>query len=82
MVFLCCLSTLATIIGVIYLLKAAFVAFSHIRVALIRLTPEWGSKYGLGSWVVVTGCTEGIGKGFCYVLAPLRFHLCLVSRNR
>jgi 17beta-estradiol 17-dehydrogenase / very-long-chain 3-oxoacyl-CoA reductase len=79
---LCWLVTVAKVIGFIYLIRAAITVLKHIRTAMVRLTPEWASKYGLGSWAVVTGCTEGIGKGFCYVLAPLRINLCLVSRNK
>jgi len=35
----------------------------------------------LGSWAVVTGATDGIGKGFCLELARQGMNIVLVSRN-
>ena len=35
----------------------------------------------LGSWAVVTGATDGIGKGFCLELAKQGMNIVLVSRN-
>jgi 17beta-estradiol 17-dehydrogenase / very-long-chain 3-oxoacyl-CoA reductase len=32
--------------------------------------------------VIITGCTEGIGKGFCFPLAKIGFYLCLISINK
>ena len=33
------------------------------------------------SWAVVTGATDGIGLGFCKVLAKMGFNIVLISRN-
>ena len=38
------------------------------------------NRYGEG-YVVITGCTDGIGLGFAEVLAPM-FDLILVARNQ
>ncbi|KAI5066957.1 hypothetical protein GOP47_0017485 [Adiantum capillus-veneris] len=38
------------------------------------------SRYG--SWAVVTGCTDGIGKGFCFQLAKRRLNLILIGRSQ
>lgn len=78
----CCLSTLVYLIGSLYLIKAIWTVVSAVRIALTSINVEWATKYGLGSWAVVTGCTEGIGKAFCFPLAAVRFNLCLVSRNK
>ena len=39
-------------------------------------------RYGSGSYAVVTGCTEGIGRSFANKLSDLGFNLVLVSRNK
>ncbi|KFA61997.1 hypothetical protein S40285_07910 [Stachybotrys chlorohalonatus IBT 40285] len=40
------------------------------------------SKYGKpGSWVVITGASDGLGKEFAFQLAAKRFNLVLVSRT-
>lgn len=36
--------------------------------------------YGDG-WAVVTGASDGIGFGFCQVLASQGYNICLISRN-
>ena len=38
-------------------------------------------RYGSGSWVLVTGATDGIGREFCEQFAKLGFNIILVSRN-
>jgi 17beta-estradiol 17-dehydrogenase / very-long-chain 3-oxoacyl-CoA reductase len=37
--------------------------------------------YGKNSWAVITGATDGIGKGFAMSLARRGFNIALVSRN-
>lgn len=37
------------------------------------------SRYG--SWALVTGCTDGIGKAFCFQFAKQRLNLILVGRS-
>ncbi len=46
--------------------------------------PDFNKKYcqnGKDSWAVVTGATDGIGLGFCKILAKLGFNIVLISRN-
>lgn len=44
--------------------------------------PHFISRYGPGSYVIITGATEGIGKGFAEILASKGMNLVLVSRNQ
>lgn len=39
-------------------------------------------RYGENSWVMVTGASDGIGKGFCEEFAKLGFNIVLVARNQ
>ena len=39
------------------------------------------TQYGIGSWALITGSTDGIGLGFAKVLAKQGFNIVLVSRN-
>ena len=38
-------------------------------------------RYGKNSWAIVTGSSDGLGKGFCLELASKGFNLVLLSRN-
>jgi hypothetical protein len=73
---------LISLIGLLAFFKMIWAVSVAVRVALTLINSEWASKYGIGTWAVVTGCTEGIGKAFCPPLARVGFNLCLVSRNR
>ena len=39
------------------------------------------ADYGIGSWALVTACTDGIGQGFAEVLAKKGFNIVQVGRN-
>jgi len=69
------------VVGAATLFRALCAFFTFLKITFSRLTPQWIDKYGKGSWAIVTGCTEGIGKAFCFELADLGFSLVLVSRN-
>ena len=38
-------------------------------------------RFGRGSWVVITGTTNGIGKAYAFELAKEGFNLVLIARN-
>ena len=43
---------------------------------------DLAERYGKGSWALVTGASDGIGKEYCLQLAQKGFNVCLVSRTR
>lgn len=47
----------------------------------IRKRHDLLKRYGDNSWVLVTGATDGIGKGLCGELARTGFNIILVSRT-
>jgi short-subunit dehydrogenase len=67
-------------------------AYTYISFLFLKLL-EWIYKvtlrsrkphnciYGVGSWVFITGASEGIGKNFAEEFAKQGFNLILVSRN-
>lgn len=46
------------------------------------IMPKINLKEKYGSWAVVTGCTDGIGKAFSYELAKRGLNIVLISRNK
>lgn len=63
--------------------------FSLLRILTNFLTWLW--RYFLrpgktltryGSWALVTGCTDGIGRAFCFQLAKQRLNLILIGRTK
>jgi 17beta-estradiol 17-dehydrogenase / very-long-chain 3-oxoacyl-CoA reductase len=49
---------------------------------IVKPATNLKKKYGEGSWAVVTGASDGIGRGFCEELAKDGFNVCLVSRTK
>ncbi len=67
MVWICkLLEYLAIAVGSVVLLRGVLAVYLFLRVALTRLNENWAMRYGNKSWALVTGCTEGIGRAFCY----------------
>ncbi|KAH8551240.1 hypothetical protein BGW37DRAFT_495357 [Umbelopsis sp. PMI_123] len=71
--------------GVVGALFAAVKAYSFIKMILdVLIVPGISlSKFGAGkgSWAVITGASDGIGKEFAMQLAKKKFNLLLVSRT-
>ena len=44
--------------------------------------PRLAERYGRGSWVLITGASDGLGKAFAQELAHYGFNLFLVSRTQ
>ena len=59
-------------------LKTIFGLYKKLR----RLLPLDLSRYGKGSWAVVTGASDGIGRALCEELALQGFNIVLIARNK
>ncbi|GLU21755.1 hypothetical protein SLE2022_378740 [Rubroshorea leprosula] len=69
---------LVSIVGFFSLLKPVIGFFNWVWVVFLR-RPKNLKKYG--SWAVVTGSTDGIGKALAFELASKGLNLLLVGRN-
>ena len=70
------------IIGAVWLLVQTATILNGIRVFLFRKRLNLAKRYGEGTWVVITGASDGIGKGFCEEFARLGFNIVLIARNQ
>ena len=48
---------------------------------MVRPTKNFIKRYGEGSWVLVTGASDGIGKAYCLEFARQGFNIVIVGRN-
>ena len=48
---------------------------------LFRFNRDLAARYGRDSWVVITGASDGIGKGYAFEFARRGFNIVLVGRN-
>ena len=66
-----------------YLILKYFLQFIYfIYKNFLRKRKDLSKLYGVKSWVLVTGASDGIGKGFCEEFAKMDFSIILVARNK
>ena len=53
-----------------------------ILAPLFRRGHDLLTRYGKDSWAVITGASDGIGKGYAFELAKRGFNIVLVGRNK
>ncbi|TKX26580.1 hypothetical protein C1H76_1112 [Elsinoe australis] len=71
-----------TFIGILYV-SLKILSFWRMIASLLVVPGESLSKYGRkGSWAVVTGASEGIGKEYALQLAAKGFNILLISRTQ
>lgn len=67
----------------IYTLIHCSICFSAALVRnYVRKELDLQTRYGKGSWCVVTGATGGIGEAYCHQLAKRNFNIVLFGRNK
>ncbi len=69
-------------IGILWTARFAFRLLKGLNWWFGRSGASLAKRYGVGSWVVVTGATDGLGKEFAVQFAKLRFNIVLISRTQ
>jgi 17beta-estradiol 17-dehydrogenase / very-long-chain 3-oxoacyl-CoA reductase len=63
-----CCYEISGYIGLVLVVKALFFLLNELRVILTG-NPDIQKKYGKNCWAIVTGSTDGIGRGYVEVQA-------------
>ena len=70
------------IIGVIVVLRKVIALLTSIYKTCLRPRKNLAKRYGTGSWALVTGSSEGIGKAIAMELARSGFNIVLSARTQ
>jgi 17beta-estradiol 17-dehydrogenase / very-long-chain 3-oxoacyl-CoA reductase len=68
-------------IGALWTIKTTLSFLRGLNYFFLKTGGNITKRYGAGSWAIITGATDGIGKEFCMQLAKLKFNIVLVSRT-
>lgn len=74
------LQRIVSIVGALVLLKTGVKFLANI-IHLLRCTPDITKRYGKGSYVLITGSTDGIGKALTFEFAKRGFNIVSMSRS-
>jgi len=75
-------SNICQIVGAFVLLYLSILLLFHLYTYLSTFIPrDLAARYGQDSWVVITGGSDGIGKGFSEEFARKGFNIVLIARN-
>jgi 17beta-estradiol 17-dehydrogenase / very-long-chain 3-oxoacyl-CoA reductase len=76
------LISLGFLSGSLFLARILVSSFFNVYSTFFKPRKNLALRYGPGSWAIVTGASDGIGKAFCFDLALQGFKICLVARNK
>lgn len=69
-------------LGALVVLKIILEILRFLRNTFTCCSTNLLSRYGQGSYALITGCTSGIGREYAFQLAQKGFNLVLVSRSK
>lgn len=75
------ISELIYLIGAIKLFEFMWKVRVYMQRHLHKPSESIEQRYGKGSWVLVTGASDGMGAEYCRQLAARGFNIVLVSRT-
>ncbi len=70
-----------TVIGLLVLIRKIVRFVRCIYAATLRRRRDFAKRYGANSWALITGSSEGIGKGIATSLARQGFNIILSARS-
>lgn len=78
----CCFSIFIQLLGWVGLVRVVFELYNFVFYTFLsKKRADLAAIYGQGSYVVVTGSTDGIGLGYAKLFAESGFNLVCISRS-
>lgn len=74
--------TFCFLIGFFWLSKRLYRIIKQVYIEAFRPEKDLRERYGPGSYALVTGSSDGIGKAFCFSLAKRGFNIILAARSQ
>lgn len=69
------------IVGLVVILRKIVNILRSMYVAFLRKRRDFKKRYGANSWALITGSSDGIGKGIAISLARQGFNIILSARS-
>ena len=69
-------------IGAFKIAKTALVSANAVAKYLVWPRKDLSSRYGKGSWALITGASNGLGREYAFELAREGFNIILMGRNQ
>lgn len=69
-------------IGILWSIRFCYKFLKQLNYFFGKSGANLLKRYGEGSWVLITGSTDGIGKEYAHQFAKLKFNIILVSRTQ